>query len=65
MQAERINRIRNLGGGRWNKIEQGAEDIRGQPTSYSASHGVRSKERYTEIEKDKRPEAKDRWDNLR
>ena len=30
----------------------------GQPPSYTASHRERSKERYTEIEKDKSPEAK-------
>ena len=35
-----------------------------RPPSYTASHGVRSKERYTEIEKERSPEAKDRWNNL-
>ena len=46
--------------------EQGEEDIRGQPPSYTASHGERSKERHTEIEKDKSPEVKwsQSWDNL-
>lgn len=39
------------------------EDIRGQPSRYTARHGIRSKERYTEKEKDKSPEAKDGWDN--
>ncbi|CAO2636112.1 hypothetical protein LEMLEM_LOCUS23376, partial [Lemmus lemmus] len=39
--------------------EQGEEDVSGQPSSYTASLGERSnKERYTETEKDKSPEAK-------
>ena len=34
------------------------EDFCGQPPSYTAGHWVRNKERCTEIEKDKSPEAK-------
>ena len=45
------------------------EEIKGQPPSYPAtlphSQTWSKKERkYTGIEKDKGPEAKDRWDNL-
>ena len=39
--------------------------MRSKSPSYSVSHGERSKERYTEIEKDKSPEAKGSQDNLR
>ena len=31
------------------ETEQGEEDIRGQPPSYTASHRERSKEKYTEV----------------
>ena len=48
---------------KWRNEEQ--EDIRGQPPSYTASHGIRIKEGYTEIEKHKSPEAKGSWNNLR
>ena len=41
------------------KEQDREEDSRGQPPSYTASHGVRSNE-----SKDKGPEAKDGWDNL-
>ena len=37
----------------------------GSSPSDTANHGVKSKERCTETEKDKSPETKDRWDNLR
>ena len=50
---------------KWRNLEKREEGIRGHPPSYTASHGERRKERYTEIEKDKSPEAKGRWDNLR
>ena len=43
---------------------QGEEDIRGQPPSYIASHGEKSKERYTEMERDTSPMAKESRDNL-
>lgn len=39
--------------------------LQGQPHSYPASHRVRRKEKYTGIEKEESPEAKDRRDNLR
>ena len=44
--------------------EQGEEDAKGQLPSHTASNGVRVKVRYTEVRKDKRPEAKDRWHNV-
>ena len=37
----------------------------GQQPNYTASYEERSKERYTETEKDESPETKDSWDNLR
>lgn len=40
-------------------------DIRGQPSTYTASHGGGSKERYTETETEKSQEAKGSWNNLR
>ena len=45
--------------------EQGEEDLRRQPPNFIASHGERSKERYTEREKDKSPEVKGSRDNLK
>ena len=51
--ADRINWRRNWKQG---AREEGEEDIR--TPNYRASHGERSKVRYTEIEKDKNPEAK-------
>ena len=38
--------------------EKGAEDTRGQSPGHTASHGVRRKERLTELRKVKSPEAK-------
>ena len=34
-------------------------------TQLYSSYRVRRRERYTKIEKDKSPEAKDSWDNLK
>lgn len=42
----------------------GEEDSRGHPPCYTASHKVRSKESYIEVEKGKSTEAEDRQDNL-
>ena len=50
-QAERINRRRK-------REEEGGEYIRGQPPSYTASHGVRSKKYIYRREKDKNPETR-------
>ena len=41
------------------------ENIRGQTHSHPFIHMKRRKEKYTEIEKDKIPEAKERQDKLR
>lgn len=39
-------------------------NIKGQAPNYTACHGERNKERYTETEKDKSPRAKSRQDNV-
>lgn len=46
-----------------NKRIKGQEDFRGQLPSYPASHGVRSKNRYTEVRERKTPEVKGRQGN--
>lgn len=46
-------------------MEQEEEDIKAHLPSYIESDRKRSKENFTEIEKDKSPQTKTRWDNLR
>lgn len=41
-------------------VPEKKKDIRGQPFSYTAIHGV--KVRFTEVKEWERPEAKGRWD---
>lgn len=43
--------------GRRSKIKQAEEEVRGQPPSYTVSHGVRVKVIYTEERRGKSPEA--------
>ena len=62
LAGERINGRGNLRGSRsrTRKRTTGASHpaTQQEPPSYTASHGVRSKGRYPEAEKDKSPEAK-------